>query len=266
MLVRDVTTGRWIAVPDRLPAVSPLGVYGLGAYVRPNVHGYIAHASGLGYYAVPPQQVIYDGFGNPVGLPFLASLLPFAGKIAAFLPQIASVASKVLPFLQGGAASPQGQPAPAQSPDMMAPPSMQPSMQQPFMQPSMEQPSMQPPMQAPMQPPMQPSMQPPMQPPIESPIQAAMAPPSSEPSGGPGAITTQEEIVMAPMRVRQPNGQPVVMSVPLRRRRRSKSVRFVRMQPAIQQRPFGSGGYAPEPASPSPQLQGWFGFNGWRGY
>ena len=223
MLVRDLRTGRLIAVPDNQVFASPLGGDHFGSYAPGGVHG-LGSVPGLGHYGAAPQQIMYDGLGHPLGLPFLAAL-PFIGKVAAFLPQVASVASKVLPFLQGTGAMPQGQPAQMQAPDKMAPPSMQPPMQ-----PSMPLP-------------VQPFMQTPMQSPIEPPMQESMFPPTD----------ASAQSAMPP-------------SVRFRRHRRVRGGQFVRIQPAIPRRQLSPGGYVPGPGAPSPYLQGWFGFNGWRGY
>ncbi len=50
---------------------------------------------GLGYYGAAPPQVIYDGLGNPLGLPFLAAL----AMLSSLLPSLASGAAKILPGL-----------------------------------------------------------------------------------------------------------------------------------------------------------------------
>ena len=89
MLVRDVRSGRLVAVPDSrfyAQATAPLGYYG--------EHG--LHGAPLGSYAAAPQQPLYDGLGNPLGLPFLAALAPLASSL---LPMIAKGASSVLPSL-----------------------------------------------------------------------------------------------------------------------------------------------------------------------
>src|SRR5713101_7472455 len=113
MLVRDLRTGRLVAVPDNQVFASPLRGHHFGSYASGRMHG-LGSVPGFGHYGAEPQQIMYDGLGHPLGLPFLAALPAIIGKVAAFLPQVASVASKVLPFLQGTGAMPQGQPAPMQ--------------------------------------------------------------------------------------------------------------------------------------------------------
>jgi hypothetical protein len=202
---------------------------------------------------------MYDGLGHPLGLPFLAALPAIVGKVAAFLPQLANVASKVLPFLQGAGAMPQGQPAPMPAPDMMAPPSMQAPIQPP-MQSSMPS-AMQPFMQTPMQ-----SIPQGMQPQLPLPM-APISPASFEPAGGPLAPAPREEVVVAPVRVQKPNGEMVVVPIRLRRRRRSRRGPFARLRPATLPRTLSrENSIAPELVEPPRTLQGWFGFNGWRGF
>jgi hypothetical protein len=287
MLVRDVTSGRLVAVPDNrfAPARS---------------------AGGLGYYGAGPTQVVYDGLGNPVGLPFLAALLPalaplaksllpsLAGKVASLLPGLANKAVALLPsgsdsaaaqsqlarllpqlqalLQQSTAATPQrigapmalgmyagmplgfyaetppGTPAPSPGPEAMAP------------QPA------QPPMQASMQTPMQPVMQTPMEPGVSPATAAPSSPPLAPSPGGVPALGPPEEVVV-PMRVQRANGETVIVPVRLRRRRRLRR-RFIAMQPALLQRPFAPGtsfaqGYGPVQAT---NLQGGFGLRGWPGY
>ena len=65
MLVQDTLTGYLHEVPDAQ-------IYG----------------APYGEYPEPMGEVVYDGFGNPVGLPFLA---PLAAKI---LPAVASPCSE----------------------------------------------------------------------------------------------------------------------------------------------------------------------------
>jgi hypothetical protein len=288
MLVRDVTSGRLVAVPDNrfAPARS---------------------ADGLGYYGAGPTKVVYDGLGNPVGLPFLAALLPalaplaksllpsLAGKVASLLPGLANKAVALLPsgsdsaaaqsqlarllpqlqalLQQSTAATPQrlgapmpfamysgmpfgiyaeapaGTPAPSPGPEAMAP------------QPA------QPPMQPSMQTPMQPVMQTPMEPGVSPPTAAPSSPPlAPSPGGGVPALAPPEEVVV-PMRVRRASGETVIVPVRLRRRRRLRH-RFVGIQPALLQRPLvpGTGvaqGYGPVQAA---NVLGGFGLRGWPGY
>jgi hypothetical protein len=276
MLARDLSSGRLIAVPDSHVFASPPGGYRLGSYAPGFAHG-VGSVSGLGHYGAPPAQIIYDGLGHPLGLPFLTALPPLARRVAALLPQVATAASKVLPLLQSTGAMPQGQPAPVPAPDMMVspsmPPPMQPSMQvplQPPMQPSM--PSL---MESPIQPTMAPAVQEPMQEPMSPPMQASaqlpmppsmppMAPPPSEPRS-PETVAPPEPFV-APLRVQQGNGRSVVIPMRWRVRRRPRLRRFVLMQPAIPRRPLPPGGYVPGPAAPARYLHGWAGFNGWSRY
>ena len=281
MLVRDVTNGRLVAVPDNrfAPARS---------------------AGGLGYYGAGPTQVVYDGLGKPDGVPSLAALLPalaplaksllpsLAGKVASLLPGLASKAVAVLPrgpdsgavqsqlaqllpqlqalLQQSSAATPQrlgapiplvyagmplgfyaeappGTPAPSPGPEAMAPQPAQPSMQLPV--------------QAPMQPPMEPAV---------SPATAPPSPPLAPSPGGAPALAPPEEVVV-PMRVQRANGETVIVPVRLRRRRRLRR-RFIAMQPAVLQRPIVPStsfaqGYGPVQAA---NLQGGFGLRGWPGY
>ena len=146
MLVRDVRTGNLVTVPDNRFYGAPAGYSGFGGYVPPSAAGF-SGTPGLAYYAAPPQQVLYDGLGNPLGLPFLAALIPAAaalipkiiGGAAAILPTVAkaasglpgiiskvagglpSIAGQVLPMLTGGG----GAPAPF-APSPGAPRSMSP--------------------------------------------------------------------------------------------------------------------------------------------
>jgi len=96
MLVRDVRSGRLVMVPDSrffAQATAPLGRCGERGL------------SGVPYgtYGAGPQQPLFDGLGNPLGLPFLAALGPL-------LPMLAKGASallpSLLPMLTGGGAAP----------------------------------------------------------------------------------------------------------------------------------------------------------------
>jgi hypothetical protein len=279
MLVRDLRTGRLIAVHDNHAFASPLGGYRLGSYVPGRVHA-VGSVPGFGHYGAAPAQIIYDGLGHPLGLPFLTALPALAGRVAALLPQFASAVSKILPPLQGAGAMPQGQPASTQAPDMMVPPPVQPPWQAPMQQPSMQAPvqlPMQPSIPAPMESPIQPTMAPPMQESMLPPMQASapppvpasmapMAPVPSEPPGSPETMVPQEPIVVAPMRVQRANGETVVMPVRLRLRRRKRGRRFVRIQPAIPRPPLPPGGHGPGLAVSAPYLHGWSGCNGWNRY
>jgi hypothetical protein len=246
MLVRDLRTGRLVAVPDGNVFVSPPGRYPFGPGAPGSVHG-LGGAPGFGHYGAAPGQIIYDGLGHPLGLPFLTALPAIIGKVAAFLPQIASVASKVLPFLQGAGATPQGQPAPTQAPNTMVQPSMQPPVQ-----PSM-QPPMQPPMPSPMESPIQPTMT------MLAPMAASMQPPIP-----PQAWALREEVAVAPMRVQTPGGETFFVARPVRRRRRRHGRGSAQIAQVIPPRPLSPAGFAPELAAPPHTLQGWFGFNNWR--
>jgi hypothetical protein len=67
---------------------------------------------GFGDYS-DAGEVIYDGFGNPLGiLPFLAALAPLAAK---FLPKVTGLVSSIT------GASPSAQPTPAAAPPPPAP-------------------------------------------------------------------------------------------------------------------------------------------------
>ena len=258
MLARDLRSGRLIAVPANHVFASPPGGYRLGSYAPTLAHR-VGNVPGFGHYGAPPAQIIYDGLGHPLGLSFLTALPALAGRVAALLPQFATTASKILPLLQSTGAMSQGQPAPMPAQDMMLPSSMQPPMQ----------PSMPSPMESPMEPTVAPPMQEPMLPPMQASAQPWMAPiaPSSEPPGSIETMAPQETFV-APMRVQQANGGSVVMPMRWRRRRRrqGRARRFVPIQPAIPRRPLPPGGYLPGPATPTPYLHGWSGFNGWRRY
>src|SRR5262249_21782802 len=109
MLVQDMLTGYVHEVPDQ---------------------SYGGNLAGYGFpYGSPwrqsPQQyghVVYDGFGNPLGLPILAALAPLAAKV---LPAIATnVLPMVSSLLPGAAPPPAAMPAPVQAPapPMIAPP------------------------------------------------------------------------------------------------------------------------------------------------
>ena len=256
MLARDLRSGRLIAVPDNHVFASPPGGYRLGSYAPTLAHR-VGNVPGFGHYGAPPAQIIYDGLGHPLGLSFLTALPALAGRVAALLPQFATTASKILPLLQSTGAMSQGQPAPMPAQDMMLPSSMQPPMQ----------PSMPSPMESPMEPTVAPPMQEPMLPPMQASAQPWMAPiaPSSEPPGSIETMAPQETFV-APMRVQQANGGSVVMPMRWRRRRQGRARRFVPIQPAIPRRPLPPGGYLPGPATPTPYLHGWSGFNGWGRY
>jgi hypothetical protein len=244
MLVRDLRTGRLVAVPDGNVFVSPPSVYPFGSGGPGSVHG-LGGAPGFGHYGAAPAQIMYDGLGHPVGLPFLTALPAIIGKVAAFLPEVASVASKVLPFLQGAGATPQAQPAPTQAPDTMAPPSMQPPVQPP----------MQPPMPSPMESPIQPTMAPPML----APMAASMQPPMP-----PSAFAPREEVAVAPMPVQTPSGETFFVARPVRRRRRRRGGGSVQLAQVMPPRPLLPGGVVPQFAALPHGLQGWFGFNNWR--
>jgi hypothetical protein len=236
MLVRDVRTGNLVAVPDNRFYGAPAGYGGFGEHAPPAARGF-GYAPGLGYYGAAPQQVIYDGLGNPLGLPFLAALLPAAASIlpsiiggaAKALPAVAnvagglpgilskvagglpSIAGKILPMLTGGG----GAPAPA---------------------------------------PMLPTPMP-MLPPLPMPF----APP---PPAGPPAMAPHEDTV-ARVRMRTTDGQMVDMPIRVRRRRRGRHRGTVRMVTR----------YVPPP-DPTPvrrmqtqrSFDGWPGLHGWAVY
>ncbi|HEY6403382.1 MAG TPA: hypothetical protein VI479_18310 [Blastocatellia bacterium] len=105
MLVRDPMTGRLHEIPDHLQ-----GAY-LGEYGRLYEPQWGEYPQGYGY---SPQRVasrvVYDGFGNPVGiLPIVAALAPIAGKVLPglakkFLPGLArKFLPKLVRKLPGGA-------------------------------------------------------------------------------------------------------------------------------------------------------------------
>lgn len=85
MLVQDTLSGALHEVPD------------VAGYAEAPGYGYYAQAPQLAYYADPAETMgeAYDGFGNPVGLPFLA---PIASAIAPLAAKVLpGIASKVLP-------------------------------------------------------------------------------------------------------------------------------------------------------------------------
>jgi hypothetical protein len=252
MLVRELRTGRLIALPDRAAAAPVLGGYRI-ASPQPIAYGGLG-AVPLGVaYTAAPGRVIYDGLGNPVGLPFLAALAPLAAKALAFLPAIGKAVTS-LPALATTGASMLTQMAPAPPAQAMAPTA--PSM--PAMAPSPPPMPMAP---APM--PMAPAPAPMPMPaeapaPAPMPVAPAMAPVPPLPSAPPpppAALAVREEVVIAPMRVQRPDGATMVVPVRMRRRRRRRrrGVRLVRMAPP----PARPGG---APAT----LQGWYGLGGWR--
>ena len=204
---------------------------GFGHYPTANMHG-LGAMPGLGYYGAAPPQVIYDGLGNPLGLPFLAALAPM---LSSLLPTLASGAAKILPGLlsQAGTALPSlAQSAPAS-------------------------PATLPPQPAPDAANVSPTPAPPATPmPDARPTEMAPAPRTPTPL---------PDEVIAPMRVQGPNGQPMVVPVRLRRRGRRRGRRVRSVQPLVIARPpISNFGFAPGFASPS-NLHGCFGFNGWRG-
>jgi hypothetical protein len=219
-------------------SVASPGVAGYGYYPGASMNGVSAvpgpgcAVPGLGYYGAAPPQVIYDGLGNPLGLPFLAALAPM---LSSLLPSLASGASKILPGLISAVAPSVGSgtpPAPAQPQATPAPDTSNVS-------PMPAQPA-------------------PSGPPPGVVIPDAHAPAMRVP------LQPPDEIV-APMRVQGPNGQSMVVPVRLRRRGRRRRRLMRRVQPMVVARPPPSTiGYAPGfgfPAHP----QGWPGFNGWRG-
>jgi len=178
MLVRDVRSGRLVTVPDSrffAQATAPLGYCGERGL------------SGVpfGNYAAGPQQPLYDGLGNPLGLPFLAALAPLASSL---LPMIAKGASSLLrsllPMLTGGGGAAPSPPALPMTPEPAPVPPPAPAM-------------------APL--PMEPAP-PPM----------PMTPPS---------MPEPPDEIVAPMRMQRSDGQSVVVPVRLRRRRRSRRAR-----------------------------------------
>jgi hypothetical protein len=56
----------------------------------------------VSYYGAAPPQVIYDGLGNPLGLPFLAALAPM---LSSLLPTLRQRRAKILPGLISQAAT-----------------------------------------------------------------------------------------------------------------------------------------------------------------
>lgn len=174
MLVRDVS-GRLIALPE--PRIGYVPVQGYDGY-------------GLGYYGEP----VYDGLGNPLGLPFLAALAPLAAKIlpmaGSLLPKIIGGASKILPIVSKVAGGVQ-QAVPLISQAISALPM-----------------------------------------PAPAPVPAPLPP-------GPGTVVRTESVV-TPVRVQGPTGQPMVVPVRVRRRRRVRA--------------------------PVPRLAGYPGFHGYYGH
>lgn len=206
----------------------PTGGPGFGYYPAASMHG-LGAVPELGYYGATPPQVMYDGLGNPLGLPFLAALAP---ALSSLLPSLAGGAAKVLPGLLSQVASALPSLVQSVAPSManVSPMPMPPPTPGPL------------PSGAPM-----PDAGPPAMAPV---VPAPMQPPES---------------IVAPMRVQGPNGQPMVVPVRLRRRRRGRGRRMRRAQPLVVAPPPASGvGFAPRFASPS-NLHGWYGFNGWRG-
>ncbi len=83
MLIQDMLTGYVHEVPERS--------YG------GNLAGY-GYPYGAPWQQSPPQygRVVYDGLGNPLGLPFIAALAPLAAKaVGAIAPIIAKVAPTI---------------------------------------------------------------------------------------------------------------------------------------------------------------------------
>ena len=72
MLVQDTLTGYFHEVPDTQ-------LYG----------------PQYGEYPEPMGEVVYDGFGNPVGLPFLAPVAAALAPLAA--KALPAIASRVIP-------------------------------------------------------------------------------------------------------------------------------------------------------------------------
>ncbi len=86
MLIQDMLTGYVHEVPDHR--------YG----------GFSGYGEPVVWQPVQPQygQVVYDGFGNPVGLPILAALAPLAAKAAgALVPMIAKAVPMIANVLPG---------------------------------------------------------------------------------------------------------------------------------------------------------------------
>ncbi|HJU04385.1 MAG TPA: hypothetical protein VJ692_04480, partial [Nitrospiraceae bacterium] len=143
MLVQDGLTGYVHEVPDP------------GSYAEPpdlGYYGYYGEPPDLGYYGEPMEpmgEVQYDGFGNPVGLPFLA---PIAALAAKALPAVAGalpgLIRNVVPAVGGLVQQAAGQVpgllqramgggAPGIAPAMAAfPPAIRPPMIAPFRPPS----------------------------------------------------------------------------------------------------------------------------------
>lgn len=284
MLVRDLRTGQLVDVPDRLMASPAMGgVDGWGVY------GSLPRASGvhgLGAYHAAPSQIVYDGLGNPVGiLPFLAALKPLAAKliptlatkagglITKLLPQITSA----LPMLTGGGAVPQAMPVQTAMPGaeaMVGPvPPMSQMMPGQMMPPSMPGQMMSPPIPGQAMPPSVPgpmSIPGPMIPSAAGSEASTLPPPSMPSASAPGASSTapQEEVVVAPMRVRTRDGTAVV-PVRVRRRRRTRGRRLVRIMPRVMQSvrlPSPEMRSAPGPLASQGTVQGWDAFGGWRSY
>src|SRR5438309_8800663 len=118
MLVRDVRTGRLITMPDIGFGAAPVAGYrGFGSYGSGNFYG-ANRAPRLGHYGAASPHIIYDGLGNPLGLPFLAALAPLASSI---LPAIISGAAKLLPAI-GSITGGRGSPSPVPPPPMPSTP------------------------------------------------------------------------------------------------------------------------------------------------
>ena len=304
MLVRDMNSGRLVAVPDNRFGPARLGGHRIGYNVPQHPHG----MTGLGYYGAAPPQVVYDGLGNPVGLPFLAPLLPIlaakgaallpliAGKASAALPSLAAKLASLLPGLASKAAArlPSGSDSAVQSQLAQLLPQLQALLQQGTAGTPQR-------IGAPMPFGMYAGMplgfyaQTPPVTPAPSPGPEAMAPqprnrrrqrrrrrrcnrqrnpqfrprwrrsPPALPPGGAPAFAPPDEVVV-PMRVQRANGETVVVPVRLRRRRRLRR-RFIGFQPAVLQRPLVPGaGFTQGYPGQVGNVQGWSGFNGWRGY
>lgn len=136
----------YAVVPDSFD-----GMYGEPYVEPPAVGAYDPYGSFAGMPAMPSggcaycgggygqAQIIYDGFGNPIGsIPAIASILPAAASffqralpvIQRAIPQVANVVQRVLPHAQQiieaiapqPAMMPVGSPAMAEEPIMAPPP------------------------------------------------------------------------------------------------------------------------------------------------
>jgi len=102
MLMRD-GYGYYHEVPDQLHEAQEYGSYGEPDYGWYGEPAYDLGEPEYGWYGAPDDGygMGYSGFGDPVGLPFLAPLLGPA--ISALAPMASGLIGKLLPGGGGGA-------------------------------------------------------------------------------------------------------------------------------------------------------------------